>query len=117
MRSFADISLAWLQLTHHKLRLLVALIGIAFAAILIFIQLAFLDSLYESQTAIHQRMKADLVLIDARLRTLSRGYPFSQQYLYRTLNIADVESVNYILHSRQSFKYGNTVGGEGMIVG
>jgi len=116
MRPFSKISLAWLQLTHHKLRLLVALLGIAFAAILIFIQLAFLDSLYESQTAVHQRMKADLVLVDGRLRTLSRGYSFSQQYLYRMLNFAEVESVNPVQYRRQSFKYGNTAGGKGIIV-
>lgn len=116
MRLFANISLAWLQLTHHKLRLVVALLGIAFAAVLIFVQLAFLASLYESQTATHQRLKADLVLVDARLRTLSRTYRFPQQYLYRTLNFAEVDSVNYLHYWRQTFRYGSTVGGKGIIV-
>ncbi|MBD2124658.1 ABC transporter permease DevC [Trichocoleus sp. FACHB-262] len=116
MHRFAKTPLAWLQLTHHKLRLIVALMGIAFAAILIFVQLAFLDSLYESQTAVHKRMKADFVLVDARLRTLSRSYLFPKQYLYRALNFSEVESVNYILYGRQSFKYGNAVGGKGVIV-
>lgn len=116
MRRPTKISLAWLQLTHHKLRLIVALLGIAFAAILIFVQLAFLDSLYQSQTATHQRMKADLILVDARLRTLSRTYRFPQQHLYRLLNFAEVDSVNYIQYGRQSFKYGKTVGGKGIIV-
>jgi putative ABC transport system permease protein len=37
------VLLAWLQLTRYKLRLVVAILGIAFAAILIFTQLAFLD--------------------------------------------------------------------------
>lgn len=116
MRPFTKVSLAWLQLTYHKVRLVVALLGIAFAAILIFVQLAFLDSLYESQTATHQRLDADLVLVDARLRTLSRTYRFPQQYLYQTLNFAEVESVNYIHYGRQMFKYGNSVGGKGIIV-
>jgi putative ABC transport system permease protein len=68
---FRRVPLAWLQLTRYKLRLVVAILGIAFAAILIFMQLAFLDSLYESQTALHTRLVADLVLINSQMKTLA----------------------------------------------
>ncbi len=70
MNSFGRIPLAWLQLTRYKLRLLVAVVGIAFAAILIFMQLAFLDSLYDSQTALHTGLVADLILINPEMKIL-----------------------------------------------
>ena len=84
MEFFSKIPLAWLQLTRHKLRLVVALCGIAFAAVLIFMQLAFLDSLFESQTALHRRLNADLVIIHANIRTLSKApFTFPRQYFTR----------------------------------
>ncbi|RCJ26978.1 hypothetical protein A6770_02055 [Nostoc minutum NIES-26] len=116
MNSFGRIPLAWLQLTRYKLRLLVAIVGIAFAAILIFMQLAFLDSLYDSQTALHTRLVADLILINPEMKTLANTRDFPRQYLYRTLNFSEVDSVNYVYHGQQSFKYGNVSGGKGIII-
>ncbi|MDZ7963829.1 MAG: ABC transporter permease DevC [Nostoc sp. DedSLP03] len=116
MNSFGRIPLAWLQLTRYKLRLLVAIIGIAFAAILIFMQLAFLDSLYDSQTALHTRLKADLILINPEMKTLANTRDFPRQHLYRTLNFSEVDSVNYVYHGQNSFKYGNVSGGKGIII-
>ncbi|WP_276752330.1 ABC transporter permease DevC [Chlorogloeopsis fritschii] len=88
----------------------------AFAAILIFMQLAFLDSLYESQTALHTRLVADLVLINSQMKTLANTTDFPRQYLYRTLNFSEVDSVNYVYHGQNSFKYGNVSGGKGIII-
>lgn len=116
MNVLGKVPLAWLQLTRNKVRLVVALFGIAFAAILIFTQLAFLDSLFESQTALQQRLKADLILIHPRMKTLVSTVNFPRQYLYRTLNFSEVDSVNYIHHGQLSFKYGNSSGGKGIIV-
>ncbi|MFN6517155.1 MAG: ABC transporter permease DevC [Nostoc sp. CreGUA01] len=116
MNSFRRIPLAWLQLTRYKLRLLVAVVGIAFAAILIFMQLAFLDSLYDSQTALHTRLVADLILINPEMKTLANTREFPRQYLYRTLNFSEVDSVNYVYHGQHSFKYGNVSAGKGIIL-
>ncbi|MDZ8185591.1 MAG: ABC transporter permease DevC [Nostoc sp. ChiSLP02] len=116
MNYFGKIPLAWLQLTRYKLRLLVAIIGIAFAAILIFMQLAFLDCLYESQTALHSRLVADLILINPEMKTLANTADFSRQYLYRTLNFSEVDSVNYVYYGKNSFQYGNLRGSKGIII-
>ncbi|NES85481.1 MAG: FtsX-like permease family protein [Moorea sp. SIO2B7] len=115
MKLFTKIPLAWLQLTRNKIRLLVALMGIAFAAILIFMQLAFLDSLYDSQTALHQRLKADLVLINSKMKTLASTRDFPRQYLYRTLNFPEVASINYIHHGQFRLRYGKGGGGKGIV--
>lgn len=116
MRSFTRIPLAWLQLTRNKVRLLVALFGIAFASILIFMQLGFLGSLFESQTALHYRLKADLVLINAKVKTLSQTpATFPRQQLYRTLNFDEVESVNSLYLGRRPLTY-NGVRASSLIV-
>ncbi|MBD2410070.1 hypothetical protein FACHB389_24785 [Nostoc calcicola FACHB-389] len=116
MNSFGRIPLAWLQLTRYKLRLVVAIVGIAFAVILIFMQLAFLDSLYDSQTALHSRLVGDLILINPEMKTLANTREFPRQHLYRMLNFSEVDSVNYVYHGQHSFKYGNVSAGKGIII-
>ncbi|MDJ0707854.1 MAG: ABC transporter permease DevC [Leptolyngbyaceae cyanobacterium MO_188.B28] len=113
---FSKIPLAWLQLTRNKVRLLVALMGITFASVLIFMQLAFLDSLYDSQTALHRSLKADLILINPEMKTLASKRNFSRQHLYRALNFDQVTSINYIYHGQRSFKYEGNTGGKGIII-
>lgn len=46
--------LGWLQLKHHKSRLFVVLAGIAFADILMFMQLGFQNALYDSNTTLNR---------------------------------------------------------------
>jgi putative ABC transport system permease protein len=60
------IPLAWLLLTRQPARLAVALAGIAFAGILMFMQLGFRDGLFDASVIIHKLFDADLVLISPR---------------------------------------------------
>ena len=55
--------LGWLQLSHETGRLLVALSGIAFADVLMFMQLGFQNALYDSNTRVDRAMLADIVLL------------------------------------------------------
>lgn len=116
MHFLPDVPIAWLQLTRNKIRLFVALMGITFAAVLIFMQLAFLDSLYESQTALHQSLKADLVLTSSKMKTLANTTVFPRQHLYRALNFDEVAAVNYIYYGQKSLRYKGDAGGKGIIV-
>lgn len=116
MQIFSKIPLAWLQLTRNKIRLVVAVMGITFAAVLIFMQLAFLDSLYESQTALHRSLRADLIVVNAEMKTLANTTVFPRQYLYRALNFDEVSSVNYVYHGQKSLKYKASAGGKGIII-
>ena len=54
--------LAWLQLVAEKRRLLAALAGISFAVMLQLMQFGFRDAMFESATALHDRLVADLIL-------------------------------------------------------
>ena len=63
---FRKIPLAWLLLTRQPLRLAVAIAGISFAGILMFMQLGFRDGLFDTSVTIHKLLDADLVLISPR---------------------------------------------------
>ncbi len=89
-----NIPIAWLQLSREKVRLLVALAGIAFAVILMFLQLGFQSALYDSAAQFHQNLKADLILISTRSKSLSYMMPFSQRRLYQVAGLAEVEAVS-----------------------
>ncbi|MFY8149695.1 MAG: ABC transporter permease DevC [Prochlorococcaceae cyanobacterium] len=60
------IPLAWLLLTRQPARLAVALAGIAFAGILMFVQLGFRDGLFDASVTIHKLFDTDLVMISPR---------------------------------------------------
>jgi putative ABC transport system permease protein len=88
------IPLAWLQLTHHKGRFLVALTGVAFAVILMFMQLGFQDALYEDAITIHKTLKADLILISPKSVALFGTSSFPLRRLYDALEVDGVATVS-----------------------
>ncbi len=90
----ANTPLAWLQLTREKIRLVIALAGIAFAVILMFMQLGFQASLYDSTTRLHESLQADLVLISASSKSLGYMNNFSWRRLYQVLSIDGVASIS-----------------------
>lgn len=90
------IPLAWLQLTREKPRLLVALAGIAFADILMFMQLAFREALFESNVRLHTSLEGDVVLINPQSNAVNSLENFSQRRLYQALAFKEVASVHPI---------------------
>lgn len=55
--------LAWRNLTHKKGAMLVSASSVSFAVLIMFMQLGFLNGLYDSQTALIKALRADLVLL------------------------------------------------------
>ncbi|NJO30164.1 MAG: FtsX-like permease family protein [Richelia sp. SL_2_1] len=91
---FRRTPLAWLQLKKEKTRLTIALAGIAFADMLMFVQLGLLDALFDSATKPHQTLQADLVLINPQFQSLISVQSFSRERLQQTLAYEGVESVH-----------------------
>ena len=89
-----EIPLAWLQLSREKSRLLVAMAGIAFADMLMFIQLGFQTALYDSNTRLHQTINADLVLISPQGRNIVNLTTFPRRRLYQALSFDGVASAD-----------------------
>ncbi|MBD2136156.1 FtsX-like permease family protein [Anabaena sp. FACHB-1237] len=90
------IPLSWLQLTREKTRLAVALSGIAFADILMFMQLGFRDALYYSNVRMHSSLIGDVVLINSQSNAVLSMKTFSQRRLYKALDLPQVKSVHPI---------------------
>ncbi|NJN13952.1 MAG: FtsX-like permease family protein [Richelia sp. RM2_1_2] len=90
---FRRTPLAWLQLKKEKTRLTIALAGIAFADMLMFVQLGLLDALFDSATKPHQTLQADLVLINPQFQSLFSVKSFPRERLQQTLAYEGVESV------------------------
>ncbi|BAY22877.1 DevC protein [Calothrix sp. NIES-2100] len=84
--------LGWLQLSHEKSRLLVALSGIAFADVLMFMQFGFQSALYDSNTRLHRSLLSDIVVIGSQTRNLQRISSFSRRRLYQAMDIPGVKS-------------------------
>ncbi|MBE8970130.1 ABC transporter, partial [Nostocales cyanobacterium LEGE 12452] len=84
--------LGWLQLSHEKGRLLVALSGIAFADVLMFMQLGFQNALFESNTILHRSMQADMFVISPQARNLANMSSFTRRRLYQVMDIPGVKS-------------------------
>jgi len=98
------IPLAWLQLTREKPRLLVALAGIAFADILMFMQLAFRQALFDSNVRLHSSLQGEIVLINPQSNAVLSLESFSRRRLYQALAVKEVASVHPIYVAFTSWK-------------
>ena len=91
--------LGWAQLSHQKVRLLVAIAGIAFADILIFMQLGFYNSLFGGLTRIHEHLNGDLYLVSSRAKFLDDGQTFDRRHLYQAAAVEGVSSASPFYYS------------------
>ena len=87
------IPLAWLLLTRQPVRLAVALAGIAFAGILMFMQLGFRDGLFDASGTIHRLFDTDLVLISPRSSSSVSMAGFPRRRLVQAMADPDVEGI------------------------
>lgn len=87
------IPLSWLQLSREKMRLLIAIAGITFADLLMFIQLGFKDSLLESTTTLHRNLEGDIFLMSPQTDASIAFKAFSRRRLHQSLGIAGVEDI------------------------
>jgi putative ABC transport system permease protein len=93
---FGKIPLAWLQLSHEKIRLLVAIAGITFADILMFMQLGFRDALFDSAVKFHTSVQGDVFLISPQSTSLitMKTFPIRRLYQAKALdNVADINPI------------------------
>lgn len=102
------IPLAWLQLTAEKLRLLAAVAGIAFAVMLMLMQLGFRDALVESATLLHERMDGEVVLINPLYEYLLVTRSFPEARLSQSLGLDGVASVTPIYFTQAVWKNPDT---------
>lgn len=100
--------LGWLQLSRERSRLLVALAGIAFADVLMFMQLGFQSALYDSNTKLSRALNADLVLVSPQARNTQDLGTFSRRRLYQANDIPGVQSAEAFYSNTITWKNPDT---------
>ncbi len=86
----ARIPLAWLILSERRPRLLLALGRIAFAVLLMFSQLGFLNGVFDSQTRLFDYLDADLFVVSQSRYTVVINQRFPRRRLYHALDVPGV---------------------------
>lgn len=95
----ARTALGWIQLTHNKPRLITAIAGVAFAAILLFMQLGFMNMLFDTTVMLHRKLDADVVLLSTKAKDMNNPGTFPRRRLIQALGVegvADTEAL-YIM--------------------
>ncbi|HEX7447179.1 MAG TPA: ABC transporter permease DevC [Pirellulales bacterium] len=89
-RQYMKTPLAWLNLLHDKTRTLVATAGVAFAVVLILMQLGFLNSVRATATQIYDQLRFDILLTSPQYIYISKAGTFPQTRLFQAESVMGV---------------------------
>jgi putative ABC transport system permease protein len=93
-RKKKPLFLPWLQLRKERARLLVAIAGISFADVLMFLQMGFRGALFSSAVEFHHSLNGEIVMVSSRSRSLIALDRFTERRLYQAAGITGVASVS-----------------------
>src|SRR6516164_1908102 len=86
------VPLAWRNLVHDKRRFAVSLTGIAFAVLLMFVELGFWNAMLDAAVAMLRQCNGDLVIVSKSTYTLSTHETFSTGRLAQARAVPGVEA-------------------------
>lgn len=89
-RLFGRLPIGWLQLSHSRGRLIAAVSGVAFANLLVFMQLGIMGALSGSTLAPYSMLRADIVLSSMDGNTLTDGGHIPRARMFQALGVAGV---------------------------
>lgn len=87
---FGRMPIGWLQLSHSKGRLIAAVSGVAFANLLVFMQLGIMGALNTSTIAPYSLLNADIIVSSEAGNTLTDGENVAQVRMYQALGVPGV---------------------------
>jgi putative ABC transport system permease protein len=85
------VPLAWYNLLHERNRLGVAIAGVTFAVLLMFMNLGFLGALVNTTTNFYDQFNGDLFILSPESLEISTTKPFPRERLYQAAGIAGVQ--------------------------
>jgi putative ABC transport system permease protein len=103
-RLLGRLPIGWLQLVHNRTRLAAALAGVAFANVLIFMQLGFLGALVESIRLPYAAMNADVIVSASDMNTLADASPLPRSRMVEALSVPGVVAATPLYHGRIDWK-------------
>lgn len=87
---FGRLPIGWLQLRHNPARLAAALAGVAFANMLVFVQLGIMGVLNGTIKTSYAPVVSDIMISSTDSNTLTEGSPVSRRLLFRVLSVPGV---------------------------
>ncbi len=96
IHEFMKTPLALLNLLYDKTRTLVAIAGVAFAVVLVLMQLGFLNSVRMTATEIYDQLNFDVILVSPRYLYISKAGDFPRTRIFQAQEapgVADVRPV------------------------
>jgi putative ABC transport system permease protein len=108
--------LGWLQLTQHKSRFIVAISGVAFADLLMLMQLGFQGALFDSAVVLHSKLKADVFIISPQALNIGAMSTFPRRRLYQAMDITGVKSAEPMYVSLVTWKNPQTRDKKNLII-
>ncbi|MFT6607132.1 MAG: putative ABC transport system permease protein [Halocynthiibacter sp.] len=87
---FGRLPIGWLQLTHSRGRFFAAIAGVAFANLLVFMQLGIMGALNSSTVAPYAMLNADIILSSQDGNTLTDGGHIPRARMFQALGVAGV---------------------------
>ena len=89
-RLFGRLPIGWLQLTHKRGRFLAALAGVAFANVLVFVQLGIMNSMSTATLRPYEFFRADIMISAKDANAMSEGANVARQWMLQALAHPDV---------------------------
>jgi putative ABC transport system permease protein len=96
--------LAWRNIVHNKITMFVSTAAVAFAVVIMFTELGFLNGLYDSQTGALACFRADLVMVSRALHIFNTHEMFPRTRLQQAARFDGVKGV-YPVYVEDSFSY------------
>lgn len=89
-RLFGRLPIGWLQLTHNRTRFAAALAGVAFANVLVFVQLGIMNSMGTATLRPYEFFRADIMISASDANALNDGGNVARQWLLQAMADPDV---------------------------
>lgn len=89
---FGRLPIGWLQLTHNRPRFAAALAGVAFANVLVFVQLGIMNSMATATLKPYGFFNADIMISAGDANAMTEGGNVARQWLLQALADPDVQA-------------------------
>lgn len=84
------LPIGWMQLMHNRTRLIAAVGGVTFANVLIFMQLGFMNALFDSSVQSHHMFDADVIVAASDFKALREANTVPRSRMLQALGVDGV---------------------------
>jgi putative ABC transport system permease protein len=108
MLIFSRVPLPWLNLTHDKVRLVVRVLGVAFAVFLMFVELGFWNALLDASVELIRQFDGELIIASKARYAMAIKEPFTTRRLEQAQMVPDVKAASPVYLEYTSSFWKNT---------